>query len=75
MDPTPFKTGFAHQNSFTLGPADPAGVLRKNGKNIHEPKRTRFSWNAIVCETPKVSGGNSVFPIFQKYVSDCECLD
>jgi len=41
----------------------------KNGKIIHEIKRTRFSWNAIVCETSKVSGGDSIFPIFQKYVS------
>jgi hypothetical protein len=35
----------------------PPTLLERMKKNIRELKRTRFAWNAIVCETLKVSGG------------------
>jgi len=46
----------------------PPTLLERMKKNIRELKRTRFAWNTIACETLKVSGGKSIFLIFQKYV-------
>ena len=64
--PLAFTIVFTYQKSFTLGPADLAGVPEKKTLEL---KRTRFACNAIVCETSEVSDENSIFPIFQKHVT------
>ena len=55
MDPAPFVFHHIPENYHTH-PAEPLDSLSFLAK---------MAWNAIVCETTGVSGGNSIFPIFQ----------
>ena len=55
MDPAPFVFHHIPENYHTH-PAEPLDSLFFLAK---------MAWNAIVCETTGVSGGNSIFPIFQ----------
>jgi hypothetical protein len=61
---TPFTSRFHIPENFPTLPHRPCWSA-KNGKKTPEAKT---AWNAIECENANDSGGNSMLPIFQKYV-------
>ena len=62
MDPTPFAFHHIpiHTRNLSHSPCWAAGLLFSLFSFL-----AKMAWNAIVCETTDVSGGNSIFPIFE----------